>query len=121
MSKILVIDDDDILRELMAHALTADGYDVVSAENGDAGIAAARQETPDLIISDMNMPKMTGWQMIEKLQSDALTSDIPIIALTAHKTADDRTAGYRAGVAAYEEKPVDMARLKSKIISLLKT
>lgn len=121
MSKILVIDDDDILRDLMAHALTADGHEVVTAENGDAGIAAARREAPDLIVSDMNMPKMTGWQMIEKLQSDAMTSNIPIIALTAHKTADDRTAGYRAGVAAYEAKPVDMARLKSKIAKLLNT
>lgn len=119
MSKILVIEDDEILRTLMEQALGTSGYTVVSAADGEAGIAVARQTAPDLIISDMSMPKMTGWQMIDVLKRDPATANIPIIALTAHTTADDRTAGYQAGVSAYEEKPVNMARLKTKITDLL--
>ncbi len=119
MSTILLIDDEDLLQELMEHALSPEGYDILKASDGEAGIAMARQHLPDLIITDMSMPKMTGWQMIEALRRDEKTAAIPILALSAHRTAEDHSAGYAAGVTDYEEKPVNMARLKSKIVKLL--
>ena len=119
MSTILLIDDEDLLQDLMAHALSPEGYEILRASDGQAGIEMARLHVPDLIITDMSMPKMTSWEMIETLRQDEKTSAIPVLALTAHKTADDRSAGYAAGVTDYEVKPVDMARLKRKIVKLL--
>ncbi|MEX0693096.1 MAG: response regulator [Rhodospirillales bacterium] len=120
MSTILLIEDEAILQELMEHVLSADGHRILKASDGQAGMALAREHNPDLIITDMSMPKMTGWQMIEALRQDTMTAAIPVIALTAHTTADDHAAGYAAGVTDYEEKPVNMARLKQKIAMLLK-
>jgi CheY-like chemotaxis protein len=120
LSTILVIDDEDLLQDLMVHVLSSEGHEILKASDGKEGVEMARKHIPDLIITDMSMPKMTGWQMIEVLRKDERTEAIPIIALTAHKTADDHIAGYAAGVDDYEEKPVNMARLKGKIAKLLK-
>ena len=120
MSTILLIEDEAILQELMEHVLSSDGHSILTAADGQAGIAMAREHLSDLIITDMSMPKMTGWEMIKALRKDATTAAIPVLALTAHKTTEDRTAGYEAGVSDYEEKPVNMARLKQKIAKLLK-
>lgn len=119
MAKILIIDDEEILRQLMEHVLSADGHDTITAPDGEAGVALAKSDVPDLIISDMSMPKMTGWEMVTSLKADPATKNIPIIALTAHATADDRAAAFDAGISAYEEKPVDMARIKKHIIELI--
>lgn len=119
MTKILLIDDEEILQDLMSHALSKLGYDVLCAEDGEAGIEKAREHLPDLVISDMNMPRMTGWELVKALRADAATADIPFIALTAHVTTGDRDAGYDAGVSDYAEKPVDMAKLLKKIERLL--
>lgn len=121
MSKILLIDDEEILQELMSHALSKPGYEILLADNGETGIQMAREHLPDLIISDMNMPKMTGWELVKALRADATTSDIPFIALTAHVTTGDRDAGYGAGVTEYAEKPVDIPKLLKKIERLLGT
>ncbi len=121
MSTILLIEDEAILLELMEHLLATDGHKILSAVDGQSGIALAREHNPDLIITDMNMPKMTGWDMIKILRKDAATAAIPILALTAHKSTEDRMAGYDAGVSDYEQKPVNMVRLKQKITKLLKS
>jgi CheY-like chemotaxis protein len=119
MAKILIIDDEEILRQLMEHVLSGDGHETITAEDGVAGIVLAKSDAPDLIISDMSMPKMTGWDMVKALKADPTTKDIPIIALTAHATADDRAAAFDAGISTYEEKPLDMARLKKHIAELI--
>lgn len=119
MAKILIIDDEEILRQLMEHVFSGDGHETITAPDGEAGIALAKSESPDVIVTDMSMPKMTGWEMIKILKADADTKDIPIIALTSHATADDRATAFEAGISAYEEKPVDMARLKTRIQELL--
>ncbi len=119
MVKILLIEDETILLELSEHVLSNEGYDIISAADGEAGVALAKSEIPDLIITDMSMPKMTGWEVLEVLKNNPTTRDIPVIALSAHTTADDRAAGFDAGVSAYVEKPVDMARLKKRIAEIL--
>lgn len=119
MAKILIIDDEEILRQLMEHVLSGDGHETITAEDGVAGIVLAKSDAPDLIISDMSIPKMTGWDMVKALKADPTTKDIPIIALTAHATADDRAAAFDAGISTYEEKPLDMARLKKHIAEFI--
>ena len=121
MSKILVIEDEEILAEILVMGLGADGHTVITAGDGVAGLEAARGENPDLIVTDMSLPKMTGWELVEKLRVDPATAAVPIIAMTAHTTADDRSAAYAAGVSAYEKKPIDMTRLKAKVTELLGT
>lgn len=119
MAKILIIDDEEILRQLMEHVLSGDGHDTITAADGEAGIALAKSDAPDLIITDMSMPKMTGWDMVKAIKTNYATKNIPIIALTAHATADDRAAAFDAGVSTYEEKPIDMARIKKHIAELI--
>ena len=119
MAKILIIDDEEILRQLMEHVLSGDGHDTITAADGKAGIVLAKNNAPDLIISDMSMPKMTGWDMVKALKADPNTKDIPIIALTSNATADDRAAAFDAGISTYEQKPLDMARLKKHIAELI--
>ena len=119
MSKILVIEDEDILAQILVMGLEADGHTVVKAGDGAAGLEAVGTENPDLIVTDMSLPKMTGWELIEKLRAQPATADLPIIAMTGHATAEDRAAAYAAGVSAYQQKPIDMARLKEKISELL--
>ena len=121
MSKILVIEDEEILAEILVMGLGADGHTVITADDGVAGLKAARSENPDLIVTDMSLPKMTGWELIEKLRAEPAIATVPIIAMTGHATADDRSAAYAAGVSAYQIKPIDMARLKTKITELLGT
>lgn len=119
MSKILVIEDEDILAQILVMGLEGDGHTVISAGDGVAGLEAVRSESPDLVVTDMSLPKMTGWELIEKLRAQPATADLPIIAMTGHATAEDRSAAYAAGVSAYQQKPIDMARLKAKITELL--
>ncbi len=121
MSKILVIEDEEILAEILVMGLGADGHTIITANDGLAGLEAARTDIPDLIVTDMSLPKMTGWELVEKLRAEPATAAVPIIAMTGHTTAEDRSAAYAAGVSAYQRKPIDMERLKAKVTELLGT
>ncbi len=119
MAKLLVIEDEDIARGLLVQALSADGHVVIEAKDGTSGLDAAKQEKPDIVITDMSLPKSTGWEVIRAIRDDPEIGDVPVIALSAHGTAEDRSAAYDAGVTAYEEKPADIGRIKSKITEIL--
>ena len=118
--KILAIDDEAIIRELVQELLVGEGYEVITGENAEIGIEKAKTEKPDLIITDMSMPGMTGFEFIKRLKTDTDTKHIPIIALTATaRTQDDRTEAYEGGVEAYEAKPISGQRLIEKIRKIL--
>ena len=119
MTKILVVEDDLSNREMLARRLEWEGYQVVTAENGAQAIVRAIEERPDLILMDMGLPVMNGWQATHRIKSNAATRTIPIIALTAFALSSDREKCLQVGCDEYETKPVDFERLHTKMRSLL--
>ena len=119
MSRILVVDDDSSIINFLRLFLNDAGYDVTDAADGIAGFAQAISQTPDLIILDMNMPGKTGWEVLHDLKLNPATENIPVIALTAETTSDDRDQAYDAGCDAFVDKPVDPDHLMSRIKSFL--
>ena len=111
MASILVIEDDEFFQNFLELVLSGEGHEVRIAEDGDVGLEAAAAEPPDLILCDMSMPKMTGFEVIRELKKMDSVKDIPVIALSAHDTAADHDEAFAAGAAAYETKPVEMDRL----------
>ena len=106
-------------RDMLSRRLKKRGYDITMAFDGEAGVEAARQEQPDLVLLDMSLPVMDGWTAARHLKDDEQTQRIPIIALTAHALAGDREKTIEAGCDDYDTKPVDINRLVSKIEALL--
>lgn len=119
MTKILLVEDNEMNRDMLSRRLIKRGYDVSIAVDGQAGVAAARSEPPDLILLDMSLPVMDGWTAAGHLKGDDTTSAIPIIALTAHALAGDREKALDAGCDDYDTKPIDIKRLLEKIETLL--
>lgn len=119
MTKLLVIEDEPIVLEMLSHALTAAGFEFISARDGEEGLAKAISSKPDLVITDMSLPKMTGWNLIKQIRNDPNIGNTPVLALTAHTTSEDRVAAYEAGVSAYESKPLDIKRLLARIDDLV--
>lgn len=119
MAKILLIEDNEMNRDVFARRLKRRGYKVLVAVDGAQGIAIAKAEHPDLILMDMRLPMLDGWEATRQLKALAETGDIPIIALTAHAIAGDREKALEAGCDDYEAKPVDFPRLLDKIQSYL--
>ena len=117
--KLLVVEDNDKIRDIMRRHLALKGFEVVLAADGDEGLAMAAAEAPDLIIMDLSLPKLDGWEAARRLKAAPATSDIPIIALTAHAMADDREKALAAGCDDYETKPIEIERLLYKIGQLL--
>jgi len=117
--KILLVEDNEMNRDMLTRRLERKGYRVVAAHDGGQGRAMARSEAPDLILMDMSLPIMNGWDLTRLLKGDPATRHIPIIALTAHALATDRTRAYEAGCDDYDTKPVDFARLQGKIENLV--
>jgi len=111
MAHILLIDDDEMILRFAEAVLLENGHGVSKAEDGEEGLRVAREDGPDLIITDMNMPKATGWDIIRTLKSDDATKAIPIIALSAHTSADNRDPAYLAGCEAYLSKPLNTEQL----------
>ena len=111
MAAILVIEDDDFFQNFLELVLSGEGHDVRIAVDGEAGLAAANTLPPDLILCDMSMPKMTGFEVIRELKKIDEIKDIPVIALSAHDTSADHDEAFAAGAAAYETKPIEMDRL----------
>lgn len=119
MTKILVVEDDKSNREMLVRRLEWEGYQVISAENGAQAIIRAIEDHPDLILMDMGLPVMNGWQATHRIRSTLSTRAIPIIALTAFALSSDRQKCLQVGCDDYETKPVDFARLNAKIRALL--
>ena len=119
MSKILLVEDDEMNRDMLSRRLERRGYQVIIAVNGHEGVVLARSHVPDLILMDMSLPVLDGWKATRQLKATPETSAIPIIALTAHAMSGDRQHALEAGCDDYDSKPVEFARLLGKIQVLL--
>jgi CheY-like chemotaxis protein len=119
MPKILLVEDNEMNRDMLSRRLQRKGYSVVTAPDGEQGHLLARSESPDLILMDISLPAMNGWEVTRLLKSHASTRHIPIIALTAHAMVTDRDKAFEAGCDDYDTKPVEFARLSEKIENLL--
>jgi two-component system, cell cycle response regulator DivK len=120
MPKILLVEDNENNRDMLRRRLERSGYSVIDAPDGEQGYALARSENPNLIIMDISLPAMDGWEVTQLLKANETTRHIPIIALTAHALVSDRARAAEAGCDEYDTKPVDYARLSQKIESLLR-
>jgi len=119
MQKILLVEDNEMNRDMLSRRLQRKGYCVVTAEDGEKGLLLARSETPDLILMDISLPVMSGWEVTRLLKANEATRHIPIIALTAHAWVTDREKAIEAGCDDYDTKPVEFGRLSEKMENLL--
>ena len=119
MFKILLVEDNEMNRDMLSRRLTRRGFDVVCAEHGEGGFAMAASENPDLILMDMSLPVMDGWEATRRIKAAPETAAIPVIALTAHAMASDREKALMAGCDDYDTKPVELDRLLEKIERLI--
>ena len=119
MARILIVEDNEKNRDMLTRRLRRRGYAVLEALDGKGGLAVARAESPDLILMDMSLPDLDGWEATRQLKSAAATRAIPVIALTAHAMSDDRPKALAAGCDDYETKPVELHRLLRKMAALL--
>lgn len=117
--KILLVEDNEMNRDMLTRRLTRRGYAVVAAVDGLAAVEAALQEQPDVVLMDLGLPVMDGWEATRRIKAEPRTASIPIIALTAHAMADDRDRALAAGCDDFDTKPVDLERLRAKIAALI--
>jgi two-component system cell cycle response regulator DivK len=120
MSKILLVEDNELNRDMLSRRLARKGYDVLIATDGAEGVTLAATEMPDLILMDMSLPVLDGWEATRQIKEAAETRSIPVIALTAHAMANDREKATKAGCDDYDTKPIDLPRLLEKIERLLR-
>ena len=119
MTKILLVEDNEMNRDMLSRRLIRSGYEVVLAVDGEQGVALAASGRPDLVLMDMSLPVLDGWEATRRLKADPATREIPVIALTAHAMAGDEKKAREAGCDDFDTKPVEFARLLSKIEGLL--
>lgn len=119
MPTVLLVEDNEMNRDMLSRRLARKGYRVVTAHDGGQGYDLAHSAAPDIILMDISIPVMSGWELTKKLKSEDATRNIPIIALTAHALATDRAKAFEVGCDDYDTKPVDFGRLQGKIESLL--
>jgi CheY-like chemotaxis protein len=119
MPTLLLVEDNEMNRDMLSRRLERKGYTVVIAVDGGEGLSMARTSAPDLILMDMNLPVVDGWEATRQLKADAATAGIPVIGLTAHAMTGDREKGIAAGCDDYDIKPIDFNRLVGKIDALL--
>jgi CheY-like chemotaxis protein len=119
MPRILLVEDNEMNRDMLSRRLQRKGYEVLIATDGEQGVAMARAEQPDLILMDMSLPVLDGWEATRKIKADPEVSAVPVIALTAHAMAGDQEKCVAAGCDDYDTKPVDLTRLLGKIEQLL--
>jgi CheY-like chemotaxis protein len=119
MAKILLVEDNEMNRDMLSRRLARRGYDLAVATDGLTGLAAAVASPPDLILLDMSLPEMDGWEVTRRLKSGERTCNVPVIALTAHAMPGDRGKALEAGCDDYDTKPVEFERLLRKIEALL--
>jgi CheY-like chemotaxis protein len=120
MRRILLIEDNEMNRDMLSRRLTRKGYEVLTADDGARGLAAAASERPDLILMDMSLPVVDGWEATRRLKASKETQSIPVIALTAHAMPADLEKALQAGCEDYDTKPVELPRLLGKIERLLR-
>lgn len=119
MPKILLVEDNEMNRDMLSRRLKRKGYEVVIAVDGEKGIAMAQSEKPHLILMDLNLPGVNGWDATRRLKDASETRSIPVIALTAHAMTGDRQKALEAGCDDYDSKPIEFSRLLDKIQKLL--
>lgn len=119
MPSILLVEDNEMNRDMLSRRLMKREYAVSIAVDGEQGVRLAREQTPDLILMDLSLPGIDGWEATRLLKGDPLTASIPIIALTAHALSEDEQKAREAGCDDFDIKPVDLTRLLSKITALL--
>ena len=119
MSKILLVEDNEMNREMLSIRLELHGYKVIMAIDGQQGVEMAQSGAPDLILMDMSLPVIDGWEATRRLRAAPETQSIPIIALTAHDMGSDRKRAMEAGCDDYDTKPIEMPRLLGKVEALL--
>jgi CheY-like chemotaxis protein len=119
MAKILLVEDNEMNRDMLSRRLAKRGFDIETAVDGAEGVKKAQTTAPDLILMDMSLPVMHGWDATRQIKADAATRSIPVIALTAHAMTGDREKALEAGCDEFETKPVELPRLLEKINTLL--
>ena len=119
MSKILLVEDNEMNRDMLSRRLERKGFEVVIAIDGQAGVDMATTANPDLVLMDLSLPVMDGWEATRRIKGDPATQAIPVIALTAHAMAGDEKRALEAGCDDYDTKPVNLSRLLDKIENLL--
>lgn len=119
MPKILLVEDNEMNRDMLSRRLERRGYKVLIAVDGQMGIDMARAEAPDLILMDMSLPVMDGWEATRTLKASDATRHIPVIALTAHAMSTDREKAIEAGCDDYDTKPIELPRLLAKMEALI--
>jgi CheY-like chemotaxis protein len=119
MTKILLVEDNEMNRDMLSRRLTRRGFEVIFAVNGQEGVDLAASERPDIILMDMSLPVLDGWEATRRVKADDTTSRVPIIGLTAHAMSGDREKAIAAGCDDYDTKPVEIERLIGKIERLL--
>jgi CheY-like chemotaxis protein len=115
MTKILIVEDNEMNRDMLSRRLERKGFNIVMAEDGKKGVDMSLSESPDLILMDLSLPIMDGWEATSTIKANPETKDIPIIVLTAHAMAGDREKALEAGADEYDTKPIEFKRLLGKI------
>ncbi|MGV3635209.1 MAG: response regulator [Pseudorhodoplanes sp.] len=119
MPKILLVEDNEMNRDMLSRRLLRNNFEVVMAVNGQEGVDMAKSENPDIILMDMSLPVMDGWEATRTIKADDATKAIPVIALTAHAMESDREQALQAGCDDFDTKPIELPRLLGKINALL--
>jgi two-component system, cell cycle response regulator DivK len=119
MPKLLLVEDNEINRDMLSRRLIRRGFDIEIAVDGEQGVSMALSTTPDLVLMDMSLPVMDGWEATRQIKASARTAQIPVIALTAHAMTGDREKCLAAGCDEYDTKPIEFSRLLGKIQALL--
>ncbi|UCC55113.1 MAG: response regulator [Gammaproteobacteria bacterium] len=119
MSKILLVEDNEMNRDMLSRRLERKGFEVAIAVDGQAGVDMASSANPDIILMDLSLPVIDGWEATRRIKADPATQDIPVIALTAHAMKEDEQKAFDAGCDDYDTKPVNLNRLLDKIGNLL--
>jgi len=119
MPRILLIEDNEMNRDMLSRRLERKGYETIIAVDGQEGVEKTESEKPDLVLMDMSLPVLDGWEATRKLKSNSVTRNIPIIGLSAHAMSGDREKAIEAGCDDYDTKPVELPRLLEKIETLL--
>jgi CheY-like chemotaxis protein len=119
MPRVLLVEDNEMNRDMLSRRLMRRGYEVFLAVDGLEGVSKTASETPDLVLMDLSLPEIDGWEAIRRLKADDATRHVPIIALTAHAMSGDREKALAAGADDYDSKPVEFDRLLGKMKALL--
>ena len=119
MTTILIVEDNEMNRDMLSRRLERKGYQILIAVDGQMGVEVAREKRPDLVLMDMSLPVVDGWEATRRMKADVALKHIPVIALTAHAMANDRAKALEAGCDDYDTKPIELPRLLGKIETLL--